>query len=238
MLNVFIGYDPHEPIAYHVCANSIIRNCSEPVTISPLALPNLKKLYSETHKGRDGYPPSNAFIFSRFLVPQLCDFNGLALFVDGDMLVTEGSDIADLFNNFDRTKAVEVVKHEYKTKFPTKYLGAKNEDYPRKNWSSVIMFNCGHYQNKKLTADYVSNADGGHLHRFEWLDDDRIGDLPEEWNWLTEEYEHNDNAKLLHYTIGTPCFKDFIHKDHSKEWWSEYAQVIYPVEPQERKAYI
>ena len=131
MIPIFIGYDPRESIAYHVCSNSIIRNSSCPVSISPLAL-NILKDYKETHD--DG---SNHFIYSRFLVPHLMKYKGWAIFMDGDMILRD--DISKLWNLRDSTKAVMVVKHDYKTKASEKYLGSKNEDYPRKNWSSVIL---------------------------------------------------------------------------------------------------
>ena len=128
---IFIGYDPREAIAYHTCANSIIRHASKPVSIIPLAL-NLFDDYKETHT--DG---SNHFIYSRFLVPHLMDYIGWAIFMDGDMIVRD--DIVKLWELREADKDVMVVKHNYETKMTTKYLGAKNENYPRKNWSSVIL---------------------------------------------------------------------------------------------------
>ncbi len=210
---VFVGYDPREAIAYHVCANSIIRNSSQPVAIVPVAL-NLFGDYSETHT--DG---SNHFIYTRFLVPYLCDFSGHAIFIDGDMIVR--GDIAELWAQRDATKDVQVVKHDYKTRMPVKYLGAKNEDYPRKNWSSVILWNCASFPNRKLTPDFVQHATGSELHRFSWLDDTRIGELPREWNWLPDEYGPNADAKLLHYTLGTPCFQEFADTPQGNEWHRE-----------------
>lgn len=210
---VFIGYDPREAIAYHVCANSIIRNSSQPVAIVPVAL-NLFKEYSETHT--DG---SNHFIYTRFLVPYLQDYTGHAIFIDGDMIVR--GDIAELWNLRNPMCDVQVVKHDYKTRMPVKYLGAKNEDYPRKNWSSVILWNCASFPNRKLTPDFVQHATGSFLHRFSWLDDARIGELPPEWNWLPDEYGPNADAKLLHYTLGTPCFQEFADTPQGNEWHRE-----------------
>ena len=111
---IFIGYDPREAIAYHVCVNSIIRNASAPVAIVPVAL-NLFKEYTETHT--DG---SNHFIYTRFLVPYLMSWTGKAIFIDGDMIVRD--DITKLWNLRDNHKDVMVVKHDYKTKMNTKQL--------------------------------------------------------------------------------------------------------------------
>lgn len=218
---IFIGYDPREAIAFHVCANSIIRNASEPVAIVPIAL-NLFRDYKETHT--DG---SNHFIYSRFLVPHLMRFSGRAVFIDGDMIVR--GDIVELYNSLHIDKDVAVVKHDYETRMTEKYLGAKNENYPRKNWSSVIVWNCGNWPNRKLTPEFVQSQSGSYLHRFSWLDDERIQALPPEWNWLPDEFGANPDAKLLHYTLGAPCFHEFADTPQGEEWhreriFTEYCQ--------------
>lgn len=216
---VFVGYDPREAVAYHTCVNSIIRNSSQPVAIVPVAL-NLFRDYAETHT--DG---SNHFIYTRFLVPYLCDYEGHAIFIDGDMIVR--SDIAELWAYRSHRHDVQVVKHDYKTKMRKKYLGSVNEDYPRKNWSSVILWNCGSFPNRKLTPEFVQQATGAQLHRFSWVDDSRIGELPLEWNWLPDEYGANPDAKLLHYTLGTPCFHEFADTPQADEWHKEHMLTDY-----------
>jgi hypothetical protein len=110
-----------------------------------------------------------------------------------------------------------------------KYLGSKNEDYPCKNWSSVMIFNCNNYPTKKLTPEYIQKSTGAHLHRFMWTSEDRVGALPPEWNWLPDEYGANPNAKLLHYTLGTPSFHEFATTPMGDEWhreriYTEYCQ--------------
>jgi lipopolysaccharide biosynthesis glycosyltransferase len=213
MIDVFIGYDPREAIAYHTCVNSIIRHSSKPVRLIPLAL-NLLEDYDEHHT--DG---SNHFIYSRFLVPYLCGFSGHAIYIDGDMILRD--DIYKLWELRENGKDVQVVKHSYETKMTEKYLGSKNENYPRKNWSSVILWNCSNHPNRKLTPEYIQKSTGKHLHRFEWIDDDRIGELPKEWNWLPDEYGANPDAKLVHYTLGTPSFYDFATTPMGDEWHRE-----------------
>jgi lipopolysaccharide biosynthesis glycosyltransferase len=219
---IFIGYDPREAIAYHVCVNSIIRQSSAPVAIVPLALNNFRD-YTETHT--DG---SNQFIYSRFLVPHLMGYTGHAIFMDGDMIVR--GDIAELWALRQADKDVMVVKHDYKTRMTEKYLGAKNEDYPRKNWSSVMIFNCNNYPTKKLTPEYIQKSTGAHLHRFSWTSDDRVGELPPEWNWLPDEYGANPDAKLLHYTLGTPCFHEFATTTMADEWHRERMLTNYSLQ--------
>lgn len=213
MIPVFIGYDPREAIAFHVCVNSIIRKASEQVSVNPLALRSLAN-YKESHS--DG---SNQFIYSRFLIPSLMNYSGWAIFIDGDMLLRD--DIAKLWSLRDETKAVVCVKHDYKTRKSEKYLGAKNEDYPRKNWSSVVLWNCGHPLNRTLTPEFVQAATGAQLHRFTWIPDDLIGELPIVWNWLPDEFGRNNDAKLLHWTLGTPCFQDFAEEAMAEEWHRE-----------------
>jgi lipopolysaccharide biosynthesis glycosyltransferase len=210
---IFIGYDPREAIAYHTCVNSIIRHASQPVAIMPLAL-NLLQGYNETHT--DG---SNHFIYSRFLVPHLMGFSDWAIFIDGDMILRD--DIVKLWNLRELSMDVMVVKHDYKTRMSEKYLGSKNEDYPRKNWSSVILWNCSSFPNRRLTPEFIEKATGAQLHRFSWIDDERIGELPKEWNWLPDEFGPNTDAKLLHYTLGAPCFHEFATTPQGEEWHRE-----------------
>lgn len=222
MIPIFIGYDPREAVVYHVCSNSIIRQASQPVSLNPLALINLR-FYVERHT--DG---SNHFIYSRFLVPHLMGYRGWAIFMDGDMLLRE--DIAKLWDLRDSTKAVMVVKHDYQTRMTKKYLGSKNENYPRKNWSSVVLWNCGHSANLILTPEFVQYATGAQLHRFTWLDDEDVGELPIEWNWLPDEFGPNENAKLLHFTLGAPCFHEFASAPMANEWHKERMLMDYSLQ--------
>jgi lipopolysaccharide biosynthesis glycosyltransferase len=192
----------------------VIKNTSIPVKITPLVLSQLKE-FNETHQDR-----SNDFVYSRFLTPYLNEFDGWAIFADGDMICQ--ADLKELIGMADPNKALMVVKHDYQTKASIKYLGNINENYPRKNWSSVILWNCSHPKHKILTPEFVSNQTGKFLHRFSWLDDNDIGELPVEWNWLACEYEKNTEAKLIHYTLGTPCFKDFRDTDMAEIWYDYY----------------
>ncbi len=219
MINIFIGFDQRESVAYHVCSNSLLRQATMPLAITPLALNNLSD-YHESHE--DG---SNNFIYTRFLVPHLMNYQGWAIFIDGDMITRH--DIKDLWNLRDESKALLCVKHDYKTKSSRKYLGAKNENYPRKNWSSVVLWNCGHPSNKVITPSFIQSATGAQLHRFTWLQDEEIGDLPIEWNWLPDEFGANTDAKLLHWTLGTPCFKEYAKAPMAELWHEELCFTNY-----------
>ncbi len=219
MINLYVGFDQREAVAYHAFCQSVIEHASEPVCFIPLA----KKALGEFDGQRDG---SNAFIYSRFLVPYLNGYQGHAIYADGDMICQ--ADIAELWEMRDVRKDVQVVKHDYKTKVTHKYLGAKNEDYPRKNWSSLILWNCASFPNKILTPEVVANSTGEYLHRFQWLQDDRIGELPEDWNWLSTEYPDNAEAKIVHYTIGTPCFADYKHSPMAGIWHRTHKRLNEP----------
>ena len=217
MIRIITGFDQREAVAFHTFYQSIISNSSTPIQITPLAINTLRE-YRETHS--DG---SNAFTYSRFLTPYLCNFEGWAIFADGDMVCQ--ADITELWNLRDESKAVLVVQHDYETKQIIKYFDQPNTNYPRKNWSSVILWNCAHPAHRLLTPAFVAVSTGAFLHRFSWLQEEQIGSLPKEWNWLAIEYEDNPKAKLIHYTLGTPCFKKYAQTAMSEHWWSTYRSL-------------
>ena len=147
MIRLFVGFDPREAVAYHTFCQSVLEKASQPVSFTPLVLKALPG-YTETHT--DG---SNTFIYSRFLTPHLCNFEGWALFADGDMICRD--DITKLWALRDPSKALMVVQHDYQTKAAVKYLGNKNQNYPRKNWSSVMLWNCAHPKHRVLTPEFL-----------------------------------------------------------------------------------
>ena len=219
MINIFIGYDNKERVAYNVLSHSIIQNSTKPVAITPIALNNLKDDFVRERNNIS----STEFSFSRFMIPHLMNYQGWALFMDCDMLMK--ADISELWALRDDRYAVQVAKHDYVPKEKTKFLGQVQTIYPRKNWSSFMLMNC-----KKCTAltpDYVNRASGLELHQFKWLpNDDAIGTIPLEWNWLVGEYDYNTDAKNVHWTLGGPYFKDYQDSDYSQEWFNLYADTI------------
>ena len=160
---------------------------------------------------------SNDFAFSRWLVPYLCGYDGAALFIDCDMMFR--SDIKELFDLFDPRYAVQVVKHNHVPEETVKYLGTIQTRYHRKNWSSVMLFNCAKCD--ALTPEYVNSAHGLDLHQFRWLEDDLIGELPQEWNHLVGYNSPNPAAKNVHWTIGGPYFDEFRDAEFAEEWFAE-----------------
>ena len=216
-VKIYIGFDQRESVAYHTFVQSLIDHASIPLDITPLAMRTLKG-YEEKHEDK-----SNDFVYSRFLTPFLNDFKGWAIFADGDMICQK--DIKELLDLKDSSKALQVVKHDYKTKANQKYLGNINQDYPRKNWSSVILWNCEHPKHKILTPDFIANQTGKYLHRFSWLEDQEIGELPQEWNWLATEYPNNEQANIIHYTLGTTCFKDYRKTEMADIWLKKHDRL-------------
>lgn len=223
MIPVYIGFDPREEAGSHVFSSSLIHNASRPVSIIPLHLDLFSAFYGAGQ--RDG---TNSFIYTRFLIPFLQDFKGWALFVDGADMLMKG-DISELWALRDHYKAVQVVKHSYTTKHPRKYVGTKmeapNEDYTCKNWSSVMLINCGHFQWREMTPEKVAKMSGADLHRFNWMPSELVGNLPMEWNWIADELGPNPEAKLIHWTAGTPAFPHYKDSPHAEDFRSQLAKV-------------
>jgi hypothetical protein len=200
MLQVFIGWDSREPVAFAVCAHSLLTRARIPISITPLVQPALRQTHFYTRER--GSTESTEFSLTRFLVPALCGYRGIAVFMDCDFLVQ--ADITELlaYALSSPESAVLVCQHEYVPKPDRKFLGQPQTVYPKKNWSSLMVFHAE--QCRALTPDYVNTASGLDLHRFTWLRDDQVGALPLHWNHLVGEGPHDDHAKAYHYTLGGP----------------------------------
>jgi hypothetical protein len=224
LLKVFIGYDPVEAVAWHTMAHSILTRSSIPISIVPVNLKNLSHVYKRNRDPKQ----SNEFSFTRFLIPYLSDYLGYAVYFDCDMMLR--NDIAEILSVIDEQpgKAAYVVKHNYEPRNDIKFLNTVQFKYPRKNWSSVIVWNCEHPANSRVTADFVNNATPMELHRFEWLSDSQIGELDVRWNWLVGEYDlPPDDVKNVHWTIGGPYFEEYKDSDFAIEWFDEFEKMTY-----------
>ena len=219
MNTVYIGYDKREETAYEILKFSIERIAKKPVRVVPLKKDTVermglyrresKKIGNQSYDLIDGKPFSTEFSFTRFLVPHLNMYQGLALYMDCDMYVRDDiSEVFDMCEEGMRYNPLWCVKHTYKPEKGTKMDGQAQESYPRKNWSSFMMFNCEHYYNEKLTIDAINTQTGRWLHSFSWLPDKEsdIGHLPEEWNWLDGHSDPTLEAKNVHFTTGGPWF--------------------------------
>jgi len=221
VIRIFIGYDKHETVAFHVLSHSLLRNSSEPIEIVPLVKSQLRKFYNRERSTIE----STDFSFTRFLVPYLSGFSGWSLFMDCDMLCL--ADIEELWSLQREEFAVMCIKHEYQPSGGLKFLDQIQTKYEKKNWSSVMLFN-----NKKcmaLSPKVVQSESGLFLHQFKWLiDDAQIGALPKEWNYLVGESAGSITApKLIHYTLGGPYFDEFFNCEHAELWRDEYDRMIY-----------
>lgn len=209
--NVYIGYDTRLNDVYEVCKHSILRHSD--VNVVPIKQQELrdKNIYTRTIDDK----ASTEFTLTRFLVPLLNNYKGWALFCDCDFLFT--SDVNELFNNIDNNYAVMVVKHDYTPKTSVKMDNKTQYVYPRKNWSSLILFNCEHILNKNIDVNVMEPS---YLHQFKWLDDSQIGSIDISWNHLVGYY--TGTPKALHYTDGGPWYNEYKDTEYNTLWNEEY----------------
>jgi hypothetical protein len=219
MMRIFIGYDTRQNVAYSVLSHSLIRLSSRPLTIAPLMLRQLGDVLPRPRDPKQ----STDFAISRFLVPHLSSFEGWSLYMDSDMLAL--ADPAALWDLRDDQFAVMVVKHEHAAREATKFLGEPQHAYPRKNWSSLMLFN--NERCRALGADFVNRAPGLDLHQFRWLEDGDIGALPARWNHLVDVTPHDPDAALVHYTLGGPYFPETRDCGYAAEWRAEHALMTH-----------
>lgn len=227
-LTIYIGHDSREPAAAAVLAHSILTRASAPVYFMPLTRKAVERIYTRPR----GPLEATEFSMTRFLVPYLSGYQGWSLFIDCDMLCQADIWELMLYPLANPGKAVYVCQHDYVPKESTKMQGQTQTAYPRKNWSSLMLFDNAKCQ--ALTPEYVNIATGLQLHRFHWLRDgdrddselERIGSIPIEWNWLIGEYPPNAEAKNLHYTDGGPWFPETADCDHAYQWRAELGQML------------
>ena len=223
-INFFIGYDPKEDIAYRICKYSLLKRASTTVKVFSLKLDELiaKKLYTRTVDPL----ASTQFTYSRFLVPKLMNYTGWAVFCDCDFIFLD--DVNNLIKNLDNSKALYCVQHDYTPKEKHKMDGQKQTIYPRKNWSSFILFNCSHPSTKNLTVETVNSENGAYLHQFKWCKNEEIGKLDERWNWLEGWTSNHNNNKpfAVHYTRGGPWFSEWQDVEYAKEWINERDEYL------------
>ena len=225
-MKVFIGYDEREHEAARVAAKTLREVTNGEITPEMLEAPKLAAqglLYRVSdHRGGQDYDlvsnanKSTRFAISRFLTPLLAQ-DGWALFVDCDVVFRE--DPRNMLNEIDHSKAVHVVKHDYTSAAEVKMINQANVNYPRKNWSSVMLFNADHPANRRLSLRDVNERPGRDLHRFYWLHDDEIGSLGPRWNWLVGEQEEPEGGGgIAHFTLGGPWFPEWTPTKHDGIW--------------------
>lgn len=221
-------------MAYNV-ADQSLREKTLSVEVRRVARMELshRRLYHRPHEVREGRlwdvisqaPMSTDHAIARFFVPWLCDYQGWALFTDGDVLFRQ--DVNDLFALADPQYAVMVVKHQQEGLEGFKKDKAIQLPYPRKNWSSVVLWNCGHEAHRHLTLDILNAWPGRDLHAFKWLQDEVIGELPTSWNYLVNAMPCPDVVSLAHFTLGTPNIPGHGQCPFSDEWFATAKRAGY-----------
>ncbi|MEX0923273.1 MAG: glycosyltransferase [Rhodovibrionaceae bacterium] len=220
-LKVFIGWDSREPEAYEVARFSLLRHVSIEAEVHPLKQPELR---AQGLYWREFDPiASTEFTYTRFLTPHLAGHCGWALFCDSDFLWC--GDVGELLELADPGKALLCVQHDHRPTETVKMDGRVQTVYPRKNWSSLMLFNCDHPANRKLTPEVANGESGKFLHRMQWLADEEIGALPEAWNWLEGwcAKPAEGPPKAIHYTRGGPWFEQWQAVDYADLWFAERA---------------
>lgn len=233
-LSIFIGYDSREDEAYRVCRASLLRRSSRDLHILGIDETVLRasgwftrQSYGEgvqKFDALDRKPFSTAFSFTRFLVPALSMYQGWALYCDCDFLFQ--ADVSLLFEKADPAYAVMCVKHHHDPGEKIKMAGQTQTRYHRKNWSSLILWNCAHPANAALTPWHVNNFPGSWLHAFQWLEDEQIGDIPRHWNWLSGVSAPLPGEMVpsaIHYTLGTPNLQGHEDCPYADLWRAERA---------------
>lgn len=233
---IWIGFDPREEKAFNVARASLLRRLSQPIPVKTLQLGDLRmrKMYQRPIEHRNGRiidtlsvrgdydgSISTEHALARFFVPFLA-LDGLALFMDGDMLVR--TDIAAVFENLDPSKAVHVVKHEHCPNNTTKMDDQVQTSYPRKNWSSFMVWDCSH-PTLQLLRNMVNVAPGRDLHAFAWLIDRDIGELDPRWNHLVG-WSKTVDPHVVHFTEGTPDMEGYGSCEYADEWRAEIPKEI------------
>lgn len=243
-LVIYIGHDGREAIASDVCAHSITTRTKSPLNIKYLKHRELRAkgifrrpwtIDADTGNFRDAIdakPFSTEFSHTRFLVPHLNNYQGWALFMDSDMIFQ--SDIADLFAMTDNKYAVMCVKHQHHPQQnAVKMDGRAQLQYYRKNWSSFILWNCGHTANKRLTPEKVNFMLGSDLHAFSWLQDDMIGSLPFRYNYISGVSPKlptfdgkQDVPYVIHFSEGGVWFDECKEVPFGDLWLREYRDMV------------
>ena len=214
-MRIFIGHDSRYKDATKVCKQSILNYWPE-ADITYLDKAALIKAGIYGREDVEG--ESTEFSFTRFYVPLLCNYEGIAMFCDNDFLWK--GDPRNIRRYVNLNQPMAVVKHEDYEAEANKMNGIKNKSYPKKNWSSLMLFRCNQFKNK-LTKEYLDNATPAQLHEFHFIHEDNIGSIPKDFNCLVGHYDCK-NAKALHYTNGGPWFDEYKDGELSEEWWKVY----------------
>jgi phage terminase large subunit-like protein len=232
MKSIWIGFDPREAAAFAVARKTTKHHTVRHIGVNAIVLDEMRErgLYTRPTSRRDGKlwddiseaPMATEFAIARFLAPHLAG-EGLALFMDCDVMVR--SSLAPLFEyaRAHREFAVLCVQHDHQPPEGVKMDGQVQTRYQRKNWSSVMLFNCEHPANKRLTVEMINTVPGRDLHRFCWLEDHEIGAISPEWNYLVGHTQTENTPAIVHFTDGIPSMPGYEDAPFADEWRAQLA---------------
>lgn len=240
----FIGWDSRAPLVHYVAAKSMQEASAHKRHAEPIVLAEMldRRLLWRPHSEDQGQlsdhlsgaPMSTEFAISRFLVPFLCR-DGWALFTDHDVVFL--GDVGELFALAEDRYAVMVVKHEMEAASGYKMGHQRQVPYSRKNWSSVVLWNCSHPAHLRLSLAMLNQYPGDLLHRFCWLRDEEIGTLPPQWNWLVNAQPKPDGVRLAHFTLGGPWIEGWEPAPNDEIWKAAaQAETVRVVSAKTRRA--
>jgi len=225
--SLYIGFDPREACAFAVARESARRYMPRHYSLHGIVLDEMRAqgLYTRPTTRKDGrlfdeisdHPMATEFAISRFLTPILAK-EGLALFMDADMLVRGSLVPAFDYAAAHPEYAVLCVKHQFEPPEGLKMDGQIQSRYARKNWSSVMIFNCEHPANEQLTVDLINTVPGRELHALCWLKDEQIGTLPTQFNYLVGHTECDEDPVIVHMTDGIPTMPGYENCEYADEW--------------------
>jgi len=215
-LRIFIGSDESQSVAQEVLAYSIRKSATVPVEVvamRDLAVPTPRDFANQ---------PRTGFSFYRFLIPQLCGYQGRAVYLDADMLVL--ADVAAL-------AAIPFDGHSVLCTFQDEPPAAwrHHPDFRPGRHAAVMVLDCS-----GLTWDIdeiVAGLDDGSytygqlVHDLCIVDPDDIADtVPPEWNHL-ERYEPG-TTKLVHFTVAPT--QPWKNDDNplAELWMSWYREAV------------
>lgn len=225
---VFVGHDQREANAFQVCVRSMNYHArSLPPVVLPVSRLTLGERYARPTKRSGGVlwdeisqePMSTDFSLARFFVPLLAPRDEWVLFCDCDFLWR--ADVNRLFALADDRYAVMVVKHEHSHGAEKKMDAQPQTYYHRKNWSSLMLFNCAAPECRALSLDVLNRETKHWLHGFFWVQDPaRIGALSPTWNWLAGVSAEipPPGPNVVHHTLGVPSMPGYEDAPYAEEW--------------------
>jgi hypothetical protein len=189
-LRIFIGTDATQVVAQQVLEYSIRAHASIAVEIVPL-----RDLPVRVPKDASNQPRTG-FTFYRFMIPQLCEHRGRALYLDPDMLVL--GDVAELT---DITFGDHQILCTHQPAPPPQWKG--DPKFRAGLHSAVMLLDCSRLQwdvNELISGLDEDRYTYAELRDLSIFDPSIVGDtIPIEWNHL-ERYEPGV-TRLLHYTV-------------------------------------